>query len=40
MEAATPPLSSSAPRQGYGAAPPASRVAAAIAARRAHGPPL
>jgi len=27
-------------RAGYGAAPPASRVATAIAARRAYGPPL
>jgi hypothetical protein len=41
LEAASPPLSPSsraAPR--YGAAPPASRVATAIAARRAYGPPL
>jgi hypothetical protein len=29
-----------APRGGYGAAPPASRVANALAARRACGPPL
>jgi hypothetical protein len=27
-------------RAGYGAAPPASRVATAIATRRAYGPPL
>ena len=41
IEAASPPLSSplsAAP--GYGAVPPASRVAATIAARRAYGPPL
>src|ERR1700739_3985335 len=41
MEAASPPLPfpvSAAP--GYGAAPPASRVATAIATRRACGPPL
>jgi hypothetical protein len=41
MKTASPPLffpPSAAP--GYGAAPPASRVATAIAARRAYGPPL
>ena len=41
VEAASPPLSfpvSAVP--GYGAAPPASRVAIAIATRRACGPPL
>ena len=40
-EAASPPLSPLLrAAQGYGAAPPASRVATAIAARRAYGPPL
>jgi len=41
METASPTLffpPTAAP--GYGAAPPASRVATAIAARRAYGPPL
>src|SRR5881392_2859106 len=42
MEAASPPLTPrrGATAAGYGAAPPASRVATAIATRRPCGPPL